>query len=89
MSNDVPASFGVQSLSDSLETGVDLDDLQRIDFEAHWGDPVESDHTGLDDVPDDAVIDFGNGTVKDSSIQFIIKRAMVDPDATVLPNGDT
>lgn len=61
--------------------------IPDIDFEEKYEDPVESDHTDLDAVPERAVIDFDNGVVRDCSMVFIIKRAMVDPDAKVLPDG--
>lgn len=73
------------SVGDLIEE--DLDGIARIDFEEIWGDPLESKNTDLEKIPEDAVIDFGSGVVKDCSIRFIIKRAMLDPVATVLPDG--
>lgn len=73
----------------SLEQRLGIGRRPRLDFTAQWEDPVASEHTDLDAVPEAACIDFGNGVVRECSTAFIIKRAMVDPDATVLPDdGD-
>lgn len=75
-------------------TDVDLDHIGKIDFEERWGDPLESQHTELEAIPvseedeqsENVVIDFGDGVVMDCSMPFIIKRAMLDPEAKVLPD---
>lgn len=74
-----------QSIADILDADGEYDHLVRLNFEAEWGDPLESEHTDLDEVPTEACIDFGNGIVRDCSMAFIVKRAMIDPDATVHP----
>lgn len=74
--------------SQSLESLFEVAHLTEIEFEEQWGDPMESENTELEEVPESATIDFGNGTIKDATTSFIIKRAMVDPDATVYPDDE-
>lgn len=50
-------------------------------------DVTQSEHTDLDEVPEAATIDFGNGVERQTQLSFFIQRAMLDPDATVVPNA--
>jgi hypothetical protein len=56
-------------------------------FEDVYEDPLESEHTDLDEIPDRATIEFPECT-RTVAIRYLIMRAMVDPDATVTPQGE-
>jgi hypothetical protein len=72
----------------SIESLFGLDGWPELDFEETWGDPLDSEYTDLEEVPDYAVIDFGNGVERESSVTFLIKMAMLDPEATVYPQDE-
>lgn len=48
-------------------------------------DVTESDNTNLDAVPTSATISFRSGATRDTQMSFVIRRAMIDPEAEVIP----
>jgi hypothetical protein len=51
-------------------------------------DPTKSSNTNLDSVPNSATISFRSGRTRDTQLSFIIERAMLDPDAEVIPYNE-
>lgn len=84
MATDQDTQFGAHS----IEEFSDVQELVKLDFEEQWGDPLETENSQLSEVPERALIDFGNGETKDCEMSYFIKRAMLDEDATVLPHGE-
>lgn len=82
------SNFGSQSVEDLLNDEGKYNHLRTVSFNEEYGDPIESEHTDLDAAPERAIIDFGEHGERECGIPFIIKRAMVDPDATVRPIDD-
>lgn len=48
-------------------------------------DPTESPHTELETIPSSATVHYDSGKTRETTLTFIIERAMLDPDAEVVP----
>jgi hypothetical protein len=48
-------------------------------------DPTESENTSMGTVPSSATIAYRSGKTRDTQLSFVIERAMLDPDAEVIP----
>jgi len=48
-------------------------------------DPTASENTSMGTVPSSATIAYRSGKTRDTQLSFVIERAMLDPDAEVIP----
>jgi hypothetical protein len=47
--------------------------------------PPDSENTTLQTVPSSATIAYRSGKTRETQLSFVIERAMLDPDAEVMP----
>lgn len=66
-------------------TDIEEGMLEALYDPAKECDPTESPNTNLETIPESATISYRSGRTRDSALSFIVKRAMLDPHAEVIP----